>query len=194
MKMIELLAAFVDANGHGRFPAKEEPFDPEDGGVPPAMWDGDPDGDGIVRWKSVPSGIDDAQLDALEEEYGVRFPSALRQYLTYAAILNVEKFLLPNVPSDNPLGPLTAGMDAWKPLIAAGFLPYGEYGDGYGPVCFDSQREDGDAGRIVWFDHEELIALGEDLASDRDRLLPIAKPLFSSFEDHLQHAVDRTIY
>jgi hypothetical protein len=42
--------------------AKEPPFDPEDAGVPPAMFDGPVDEDGYVSWKLLPS-TDQRQLE-----------------------------------------------------------------------------------------------------------------------------------
>ena len=46
------------------------------------MWDGQPDPQGWVRWRPIPSTTDRAAIAGLEAELGQRFPDAYRELLT----------------------------------------------------------------------------------------------------------------
>ena len=60
-----------------------------------------------------------------------------------------------DTPVEKPLKPIRELMKGWQPLIAAGYIPFAEWGDGWGPMCFDSVKRspDGDC-PVVWMDHE----------------------------------------
>ena len=74
---------------------------------------------------------------------------------------------------------------AWHPLLAAGFVPFAEWGDCWGPMCFDSHRRaaDGDC-PVVWIDHERLIPLGPAMG-ERQAVLPWVQPLYDSCREFL---------
>jgi hypothetical protein len=60
-----------------------------------------------------------------------------------------------------------------------GFVAFGQWGDGWGPLCLDvtQPRADGDC-PIVWLDHE-LLWNGEPMS--RARLEVLARPVYESF-------------
>ena len=74
---------------------------------------------------------------------------------------------------------------AWQPLLAAGFVPFAEWGDGWGPMCFDGLRRaaDGDC-PVVWIDHERLARLGKAMG-EREAVLPWVQPLYDSCREFL---------
>ncbi len=169
--------------------AKDPPYDPDDRGVPPEMFDGPVDDEGWVAWKLLPSTVTDADLSSLEERFGVQFPSLFKAYYSsfhhmFDQFNNGRRFImLPDSPSDNPLGPLVEVIEAWKPLLQIGYLPFGAYEDGWGPLCFDLDAKDSDGDfPIVWIDHELLPA--PDAGNfTKATMSKLAKPVYSSFRE-----------
>ena len=158
-------------------------------GVPRAMWDGDVDEEGWVRWTLLPGEATAGDVAGLEATSGVALPPVWRAYLRARCHLfdQVHSRAFGNlifmtaVPAGDPLGPFTRLLAGWRGLIPAGFAPLCEYGDGWGPVCLDTTRvrEDGD-GPLVWFDHEILCRLPPADLSNRAAVLPHAQPLWES--------------
>lgn len=171
--------------------AQEEPGE---AGVPPAMFAGPVADDGWVDWKMVASPLGRDDVRAIEAEFGVAFPPLLRAFLLARCHLfthaggraHDESILMPTAPSDAPLAPLRDELVAWRALIDAGYVPFAEWGDGYGPVCLDARgrADDGD-GPVGWFDHEILHTLGIDACRDRATLAPHWRPLYPSFRAFL---------
>ena len=173
---------------------------PADSGAPPAMQAGPIDKDGWVEWRVLPSTLTEEDVDALEAGFGVRFPRVFRAYLLarlqlfdqvlsrrHGAEPAVQQVLMTHVPSTDPLGALRSRLQGWKPLIGAGFIPFAEWGDGWGPICFDSNRRaagDDDC-PLVWLDHEVLHDLEPEQLGDRAALLPLVQPLHGSCRDFL---------
>lgn len=165
----------------------------EDGGVPKEMEDGTPDHEGYVKWKPIPSNINETEIQALEREYGISFPQLYRSYLMSYYHLGIRvkmekiNISLPEIPSDNPFKEIRFELEAWKPLVNVGYLPFGDYGDGWGPICFDflSLDQNGDA-PIIWFDHEELFNMDFEEGKPRTELDIIKKDLYSSFQEFLK--------
>ncbi|WII36497.1 hypothetical protein [Paenibacillus thiaminolyticus] len=64
---------------------------------------------------------------------------------------------LPPMSSQDRLTRYRDIIQAWEPLLAAGYLPFSEAEDSQGPVCFDMTRID-DSGDypVVWFLHDHL--------------------------------------
>ena len=73
------------------------------------------------------------------------------------------------------------------------FIPFAEWGDGWGPMCFDTRRHasDGDC-PIVWMDHEILAPLGEQRRRMRKEVLPLAQPLYETFRELLTDVFGRS--
>lgn len=71
-------------------------------------------------------------------------------------------------------------------MIGAGFAPFAEWGDGWGPMCFDLEQrgKDGDC-TVVWMDHERLISLGPEPCGQRETVSPLAQPLYGSYREFL---------
>jgi hypothetical protein len=91
------------------------------------------------------------------------------------------------LPSENTLKKYKNLVLSWHPLLKAGYIPFAEWQDGQGPVCFDTKnRYKDDDFKIVWFDHEELFDLGEERCEIRDEVQPLANELFESFEELLE--------
>ncbi|HJL20206.1 MAG TPA: SMI1/KNR4 family protein [Sandaracinaceae bacterium LLY-WYZ-13_1] len=171
-----------------RLPSKAPDYDVEDGGVPKAMELGEPDADGWVGWRVVDSPVTAAELDALEARVGP-LPTALRAHLRAACQLlelrlDGTNVALPQVPSDDPLGPVEAALTSWPPLAQLGFVPFGSYADGAGPICFDRERPTGDRDErdftVVWFDHDALHSSSPDAWADRAAVEALARPLAPS--------------
>jgi hypothetical protein len=163
--------------------------DPEDGGVPDAMRAGEVDIDGWVPWKLLTSTLTEADVAAVERRFGIDFPPVFRGYLLarfhlfqqVRSNLHDQQVLIPATPSHRPLDQLSALLAAWHPLIDAGYIPFAEWGDGWGPMCFDVslRAADGDC-PVVWFDHDLLVTLGEEASIRPDELRPISRPLYGS--------------
>ncbi len=75
-------------------------------------------------------------------------------------------------------------MNTWQPLFDAGFVPVAQWGDGWGPICFDTtqRRDDGEC-PMVWIDHEDIISLDPGEYRQRDAVRLLMKPLYDSCRD-----------
>ncbi len=189
MRTRDEIGAWLDAL-HARLrPVGVVAVDPEDAGVPPDMQLGAADAEGWVAWRNVPCTLAPDALAPLEARVGP-LPPALdgwlcaRHHLFGQVTTGAGHLLmLPTTPTDAPLRALEETIDAWGPLLGAGFLPIGDFDAGAGPLCLDlgARTPEGDA-PIVWIDHEALFALGEDAWADRAAVAPLARPLYASFE------------
>jgi len=164
--------------------AKEEPFDPGDGGIPPEMWASDVNENGWVKWKLLESTLSEADTNELGTEYQITLPPQLREYLLspFHCIDQINNGVrltsLPSLPCDNPLKEIRKEWDTWKPLLQVGYIPVAEMEDGWGPVCFDSKN-----GTVVWFDHEELFRLDSESTHYTDELVKLRKPLHKDLDE-----------
>lgn len=167
---------------------------PEDDGVPPEMQVGDVNADGWVEWCVIPSTLKEGEVVSLENEFGVQFPPVFRAYLLARFQLfdqvrssrYDQQIFMTDTPAGKPLTPLRELMNAWKPLIDAGFIPFAQWGDGWGPMCFDAvqRRADGECS-IVWMDHEALVPLGPKQCRRREAVVPLVHPLYDSCREFL---------
>ncbi len=140
----------------------------------------------------MPSRLTSVEVRAIELHFGVVFPPMFFAYLLarYHLFNQVHSrkysqlIQLPAIPFRDPLGPLQAVAGAWHRLLDSGFFAFADWGDGWGPVCFDlaSPNMEGDY-PIVWMDHEHLCRLGPDKFWDRSHLGSMVHPLFDSFAD-----------
>jgi hypothetical protein len=171
--------------------------DPEDDGAPPDMQAGPVDEEGWVEWKPIPSTLRESDVAEVEEEFGVEFPPLFRAYLLarfqlfdqLQSVRHGQGLLMTAVPSGQRLDPIRESLEVWQssPLIPAGFIPFAEWGDGFGPVAFDTSKRasDGDC-PVVWMDHELLIELDDDGSSgNSDAVRALAQPLYGSFREFL---------
>jgi hypothetical protein len=191
---IEYVGRLLDTYAEGRDRMHVAAEDPEDAGVPPDMQAGPVNEDGWVEWKLLPSTLSEGDIVGIEEQFGVQFPPLFRSYLLARFHLfdqvrsrrHDQQIMMTCVPSGEQLGPLEELMRAWQPVIGAGFAPFAEWGDGWGPMCFDLERrgEEGDC-PVVWMDHESLISLGPEACSRREEVLPLAQPLYRSCREFL---------
>ncbi len=165
------------------------------GGVPPEMFDGEIDAEGWVGWEMLPSTLSQEDIVRLESEFRIDFPPLFRAYLLarfqlfdqiYSAQYDQAIFNV-DVPSNNPLGPIRDLINAWIPLLSASYIPFAQWGDGWGPMCFDTEnRNDNGDCPIVWMDHELLIPLGEDACRNRQSVLPYVNLLYPSYRDFFE--------
>lgn len=168
--------------------------DPKDAGVPTEMQVGEVNAEGWVEWRVLPSTLTEAEVTAVEKEFGVQFPPLFRAYLLarFQLFDQVQSrrydqlVFMTDTPAGKPLKPLRELMKAWRPLIDAGYVPFAQWGDGWGPMCFDSVKRaaDGEC-PIVWMDHEALIPLGSDRCRQRESVLPLVQPLYGSCREFL---------
>jgi hypothetical protein len=166
---------------------------PEDAGVPPEMQVGEVNADGWVEWRMLPSTLSDADVTAVEKEIGATFPPLFRAYLLARFQLfdqvrsrrYDQQILMTDTPAGKPLQPLRDLLSSWQPLIDAGFIPFAQWGDGWGPMCFDVFQRDADRDcPVVWMDHELLIPIGAEMCR-RDSVLPLVQPLYGSCREFL---------
>ena len=170
--------------------AKKFPFNPENAGVPPEMFDGEPDADGWVRWKMLASTVTEKDLAAIEQRLPGRFPPLFRAFLTARFTMSIEnaEVRLPALPSDNPLGELLSTLDACSVLLPAGLVALAADGNDARYLCFDfgNRLPDGDC-PIVLFDHEHLINFAEKSGGERRRqMIEYAVPAYASFRELLE--------
>lgn len=173
--------------------------DPADAGVPPEMQVGEVDAEGWVEWRVLPSTLHEADVSALEAEFGINLPPIFRAYLLCSFHLfdqvrgrrYDQQVFMPDTPAGKPLKPLRTLLKAWRPLIGAGYVPFAQWGDCWGPMCFDVVRRavDGDC-PVVWMDHEALIPLGEARFGRREAVSPLAQPLYDSCREFIIDVFD----
>lgn len=164
---------------------------PTDHGIPPEMWASDVDREGWVAWRVMPSTLRPADIDQLQSQFSVALPPQFRAYLLarhhcFAQVKSVkydQLIFFPDLPTRDPLRSLRESLKGWRFLLPTGLIPFAEWGDGWGPMCFDTKkrRDDGDC-PILWLDHEQIIPLGERV-SDGEVLRKFEKPLYASFHD-----------
>jgi hypothetical protein len=168
--------------------------DREDAGVPPEMQVGEVNAEGWVEWRMLPSTLQESDVAEVETEFGVRFPPLFRAYLLARFHLfdqvrsrrYDQQVLMTDTPAGRPLTPIRELISAWRPLIEAGFVPIARWGDGWGPVCFDTvQRGTDDDCPIVWMDYEVLIPPGKEKCRRRESVLPLVQPLYASCREFL---------
>lgn len=164
-------------------PAKRlENLGAEDGGVPAAMEDGEIDAEGWVAWKLLPSAVTTADLDALEDEFGLAFPPLLRAFLSTYYHLFGEG--VGEQPCDNPFRSL---QNSYHPLLAAcGYLPFA-WDPQYAYIrCIDLEKmPDEDRCPVVQIDHEQLFDLREQEATPQD-LQRYMQPVSDNLRAYLQ--------
>ena len=191
---LEFVGALLDAYAADDCRMGVASSDPEDAGIPPEMQVGEVNAKGWVEWRILPSTLCDADVAAVESEYGVQFPPLFRAYL----LARFQRFsqvhsrrhdqliFMTDTPSRDTLEKLINLLSGWRPLIDAGFVPFAEWGDGWGPMCFDAacRKGDGDC-PVVWMDHEMLIPLGPENCRKRDSVLPLVQPLYASCREFL---------
>lgn len=153
----------------------------------------------ISREELSPSTVMPEQIEALERECGVTFPEVFKEYLmTYCydfttiqgvaldscGELDRQYMEFINIPKENPLKLLREFLEGIRGtgeecfadgdiFLRNGYLPFGDYGAGWGVCCFDTKKKESDVDfddpetwTVVWFDHEEVIDGGalEELA------------------------------
>jgi len=168
--------------------------DTEGAGVPREMQVGAVNADGWVEWRVLPSTLNEDDVTAFEKEFGVQLPPVFRAYLLARFQLfdqlrsrrYDQQIFMTDTPAGKPLRPLRTLISSWRPLIDAGFVPFAQWGDGWGPMCFDSARRaaDGEC-PVVWMDHEALVPLGAERCHQRESVLPLAQPLYQTCREFL---------
>ncbi len=190
---IALVGGLLDTFAENHYRMDVAAREPGDAGVPLDMQVGPVNADGWVEWQMLPSTLSEKDVAAVEDEFGVRFPPLFRAYLLARFQLfdqvHSRKYrqliFMTDVPFSGPLGKLRTLIQNWRPFLGAGFLPFAEWGDGWGPMCFDLQQQN-DEGEcpVVWMDHERLIPLGPE-TSRRAAVLPWVNPLYASCREFL---------
>jgi hypothetical protein len=164
-------------------------------GVPAAMQAGPIDADGWVEWRVLPSTLTEAEVTQLENKFSMQLPPIFRAYLLarfhmfdqVTSAKHDELIFMTDTPAGKPLAPLERLLNSpWRPLISAGFIPFAEWRDSCGPMCFDTERRapDGDC-PIVWMDHELLASISAERSRVRKNVLPLAQPLYDSCREFL---------
>ncbi len=162
-----------------------------DGQLPPPEMRGELlSSPGWVECRVLPSTLTLTDVVVLEREYGIEFPPAYRAYLlarfhlhdqVHAHRHDDQLIFWTAVPSRDSFRPLRERIDQWRPLIDAGYIPFAEWGDAWGPMCFDTaqRRPDGEC-PVVWMDHDLLHRVVLDRCGERQNLEPLAQRLYDS--------------
>ncbi len=173
----------------------------EDFGIPPEMQVGEVDDEGYVAWRVLPSTLLQADVTAVEKEFAVTFPPLFRAYLLarFHRFDQVksrqydQQILMTDTPSEKPLKPLRDLMLAWRSLIDADYVPFAQWGDGWGPMCFDRATIDADGvSPIVWIDHEKLVNRNPEQCPQRASVMPLVQPLYRSCREYLLDVFGRS--
>ena len=190
----EFIGSLLDAYSAAAWRRGVASKDPEDFGVPQEMQIGEVDAEGWVEWRVLPSTLTKADVEAVEKDFNVQFPPQFRAYLSarfqlfnqvYSRRYD-QQILMVDTPAGRPLRPLRDLLNSWQQLLDTGFIPFAQWGDGWGPMCFDSAKRgaDGDC-PVVWMDHEALIPLGPEQCRRRESVLPLAQFLYGSCREFL---------
>lgn len=185
----DLVAAVVDGH-YESLVAVDMAWLPD---LEPPMAFGEPNQDGWVRWRTMPSTVTDADLAGAEALLPAPLPPAMKAYFKYRCILMMDRLMLPEIPAADPLGPFLAEAMAWAPLLKAGYIPFAEYGDGYGPVCLDTRQPTGDDYAVGWIDHEHFHNLPQTDWDNRAALIRLFNPLYPTFRSLLEAVRDKTL-
>ena len=165
------------------------------GGVPPEMFNGEINDEGWVEWKMIPSTLTLDDVHELESEFSIELPPLFQAYLlAWFHLFNQvhsakfdQLIFNTDVPSKQSLSPLRELIQGWEPLLSAGYIPFAEWGDGWGPMCFDTENRNDDRDcPVVWMDHERLIPLGEEACRNREVVLPLVNPLYASYREFFE--------
>lgn len=159
-----------------------------DDGVPVDMMLGEPDDDGYVAWKILPSTVSMEELQAIEARMPGPFPPVFRAYCTTRHVLGLtfDRVVLPHLPPEDTLASVRNTVQRWHLLQESGYCAFSE--SDAGPICFDLHRrhlETGDC-PVLFFDREELDAIGADQWDQRSILEPSATLLFPGFHGLLE--------
>lgn len=142
-----------------------------------------------VACRVLPSALAFPDVVALEQELGIQFPPMFRAYLLARFHLfdqvhahhHNHQISWPPIPSRDSFRAVREYIRGWQTLIAAGYIPFAEWGDGWGPMCFDTARREPDGEcPVVWMDHELLHHIGPEACGNRANVEPLARPLYAS--------------
>lgn len=141
-----------------------------------------------VECRVLPSSLNLGDVLVFERELGIELPSAYRAYLLARYHLHDQlratrhedqQIFWTPVPSHDSLEPLRKHVRDWGVLLGAGYVPFAEWGDGWGPMCFDTRQRDSDGEcPVVWLDHELLFRVGVERCSVRENIESLARPLY----------------
>lgn len=123
-------------------------------------------------WQAVESTVTDADIEAIEQRYGIQLPGSYKDYLKYKHFYTI--FINPDIklypkPIGQWLDILFENNDQMREeLLDQGYFAIGEYSD-QGAICFDLNGEDKDY-PVVMIDYsygapdkdEEADELGEN--------------------------------
>lgn len=182
------IGGLIDAYDDGR-PACHVIVDSPGRERPPIEMRGGPFGGDWVACLVLPSTLQVADVEALENEFDIALPPVIRAYPLARFHLHDQVrshkhgnlISWPCVPSRRSLDPLREYLRGWPALLKAGYIPFASWGDGWGPMCFDAaRRQPDDDCPVVWLDHELLFDAGIEKISDRAVSEPLARPLYDS--------------
>lgn len=192
---IEHFGRLIDAF-HERYPACHVTVDHPGNTQPPLDMRAEQlSSPGWVACKVLTSTLKLADVESLESEFQIAFPPAFRAHL-FARFHLIDQLHLrqhrnqlvswPHLPSVKPLEPLREILRAWCPLLKAGYIPFGGWDGGAGPMCFDTASRDAEGEcPVVWLDHELLFHIGPDGCTVRERVFPLARSLYNTSRELL---------
>ena len=144
--------------------------------IPPQMKDHSrkSNHDGISCWKTIPSTIEDEEIERLESAYRNPLPSSYKAFLKYKHYLhftNVGEYSLDFFDCD-PKKRFTewipAIIEEFAPFVNYKYLVIGTFQDSTGVLCFDANQElDDNEYPMVLIDYafEAIVPLADDFES-----------------------------
>ncbi len=148
-------------------------------------------GDGWYSWIAVPSLLTEKDLDAVEQTMGVKMPALFREYFLYKQILAADFGIvrLPKMMPPDPLANLKAQMAMlfqFKCLQDHALLPFGQYGNDGGPICFKFDEPNVDGDYPIYFTDHHLLSdksySGEKRWESFEELIDVIESNFLSYE------------
>lgn len=156
--------------------------------IPVEMRDG-------ASWKFMESSLTEHDVQELEKELQITLPEDYKNYITTAAHMfcelegNLDNFLFEDdvdimftivpQPYKEELKYIKELLKGNEILLAAGYLPLGDFDNGGGYLCMDLENDN----QIVWLPHEECIGFTarEEFEEEQMLIFPEFSSLISCF-------------
>jgi len=103
--------------------------------------------EGITSWKLIKSRVEDAEIASLVELYGKGIPDSFQSFLQYKCYLDLQQVgkwginFFDVLPQKGISKMIEAIKTDYQAFINENYLVFAEYGDSYGVICFDANKE-----------------------------------------------------
>ncbi len=157
-------------------------------GVPEEMWaDGVDPKESWKKWKLIHSTVSEEDIAAVENELGIKFPNAMKCFLT-----TYFHFFDEPVGKHSSNKPFYAIKNAWNPiLVKAGYLPFTWDEEHYFIRCIDlANMPNEDKCPVCQIEHEVLFDYDEESEINRSEIEERMEMLADNFTTYLADLLD----